>query len=129
MTSTLLFYNIKIKIFILIYRFIMLEYLILLIFIGLMFHPLKMDPLAKVVELVLLVYAGYKNPLIGVFCAIVFIYSMSIQPVPQKSESLPISTMAEKMRPQESNQVVCTGKTVDTHYLPNEPYTAYNVEL
>ena len=107
----------------------MLEYLILFIFIGLMFHPLKMDPLAKVIELVLLVDAGYKNPLIGVFCAIIFMYSMSIQPVPQKKEILPISTMAEKMRPQESNQVVCTGKTVDTYYLPNEPYTAYNVEL
>jgi hypothetical protein len=108
----------------------MLEYLILLIFIGLLFYPLQMDPLAKGIELVLLVYAGYKSPLIGLFCAIVFIYSISIHPkVIRPTPSIPIPLLAEKMRPQESNSTVCTGKQMNTNYLPNEPYKAYNVEV
>lgn len=104
----------------------MLEYVILFIFIVFLLHPLQMDPLAKVVELILLVYAGYKNALIGLFCALVFIYSLSIQP----KESVPIveRTVQDRMVPEQSNHALCTGKTKGD-YSPKESYTAYNVEV
>lgn len=105
----------------------MLEYVILFIFIVFLLHPLQMDPLAKVVQLVLLVYAGYKNALIGLFCALVFMYSLSIQPkesVPRVSE-IPVR---DRMVPEESNRSLCTGKTKGD-YSPKESYTAYNVEV
>jgi hypothetical protein len=84
----------------------------------------------KVMELILIVYAGYKSPLIGLFCAIIFMNSMSLHS-DEKEEPLPptANVLSDRMRPQDSNQTVCTGKTVDTTFLPNEPYQAYNVEL
>lgn len=111
----------------------MLEYVILLLFIILMFHPLQMNPLAKGLELVLLVYAGYKSPLIGLLCAIVFVYSLHLSgQLPKiksmiQQESIPL--LSEKMKPQDSNSAVFTEKTIDTTYLPNESYQAYNVEV
>jgi len=105
----------------------MLEYVILFIFIGILFYPLQMDPLAKTIELILVVYAAYKNPLIGLFCAIIFMYSMSIKPIVAKPD--PISRVSERLMPKDSNRTVCTGKTNENDYSPNEPYTAYNVEV
>ena len=105
----------------------MLEYVILFIFIGIILYPLQMNPAAKIIELILVVYAGYKNPLIGLFCAIVFMYSMSIKPVDVKPD--PISRVMDRILPKDSNQTVCTGKTNENDYSPNEPYTAYNVEV
>lgn len=86
-----------------------------------------MDPIAKIVELVLIVYAGYKNPLIGLFCAIVFMYSLSLKPMVSKPD--PISRISDRMIPKDSNRTVCTGKTTENEYSPNEPYMAYNVEV
>jgi hypothetical protein len=128
MTSTLLFYNIKIKVFILISWFIMLEYVILFIFIVFLFHPLQMDPLAKVIELVLLIYAGYKNALIGLFCALVFIYSLSLKTGAKESPKVPEKVVLDRMVPEESNRSLCTGKTTGD-YSPKESYTAYNVDI
>ncbi len=108
----------------------MLEYIILFLFIVLLFYPLQMSPLAKVLELVLVVYAGYKSPLIGLFCAIVFMYSISLSlPIKAPSTPLSIPMMSEMVRPKESNSAVCTEKTTEAVYLPHEPYQAYNVEV
>ena len=108
----------------------MLEYVILFIFIMLVFYPLHMNPMTKLLELILVVYAGYKSPLIGLFCAIIFMYSMSHKPDDKEEKhSETANVLSERMRPQDSNQTMCTGKTVDTTFLPNESYTAYNVEL
>ena len=84
----------------------MLEYLILFIFIGIFFYPLKMDMLSKTMELILVVYAGHKSPLVGVFCAFVFMYNMTLRPrkIPE-IEVTPISTIAENLIPKDSNQV------------------------
>ena len=102
----------------------MLEYLILFIFIGIFFYPLKMDPLSKTMELILVVYAGHKSPLVGVFCAFVFMYNMTIQPrkVPE-IEDTPIPILAEGFTPKDSNKVPFAKKEND-HV---DAYSTFNV--
>ena len=84
----------------------MFEYLILFIFIGIFFYPLQMDMLSKTMELILVVYAGHKSPLVGVFCAFVFMYNMTLQPrkLPE-IEATPISMLTENFMPKDSNQM------------------------
>ena len=103
----------------------MLEYLILFIFIGIFFYPLQMDMLSKTMELILVVYAGHKSPLVGVFCAFVFMYNLTIQPkkVPE-IEATPFSILSEKVRPKESNREPFSGKSGGTHV---EAYSTFNV--
>lgn len=83
----------------------MFEYLILFIFIGIFFYPLQMDLLSKTMELILVVYAGHKSPLVGVFCAFVFMYNMTLQPrkLPE-IEATPISMLTENFVAKDSNK-------------------------
>ena len=125
--SSIINLDIKIKIFILISRFIMLEYLILFIFIGLLFFPLRMTPLAIFVELALIIYASYKSVLIGLFGALTFIMNMTAQPLPRSSpDEVPLVILSEKLTPQDSNRVAFS-KSNGSSYVPNETYTAFNV--
>jgi len=130
MPLTLLLYNVKIKKYILIYIFSMLEYVILLIFIGIMFYPLEMDMTAKIIELILVCYATYRSLLIGLFCAIVFVYNLSLiekEARPQKKLSL--YELEERFRPKESNNTCVPIKSYSLEYSPKEPYKAFNVDL
>lgn len=105
----------------------MLEYLILFIFIGLLFFPLRMTPLAIFVELALIIYASYKSVLIGLFGALTFIMNMTAQPLPRSSpDEVPLVILSEKLTPQDSNRVAFS-KSNGSSYVPNETYTAFNV--
>ena len=75
------------------------------IFIGIFFYPLQMDLLSKTMELILVVYAGHKSPLVGVFCAFVFMYNMTLQPrkLPE-IEATPISMLTENFVAKDSNK-------------------------
>jgi len=103
----------------------MLEYLILFIFIGLFFYPLQMDLLSKTMELILVVYAGHKSPLVGVFCAFVMMYNMTVRPrkVPE-IEATPLPVLLEAFRPQDSNRVPISGTKENEHV---EAYSTFNV--
>ncbi len=102
----------------------MLEYLILFIFIGIFFYPLKMDMLSKTMELILVVYAGHKSPLVGVFCAFVFMYNLTIQPrKTPEIEATPISMLTENFVPKSSNDVPFIKKEND-HV---DAYSTFNV--
>jgi hypothetical protein len=108
----------------------MLEYLILLIFIGIMFYPLQMDMTAKIVELILVFYAAYRSLLIGLFCAIVFAYNLSLS----ETKSYPLKKVSvyeleERIRPKDSNNTCVPITSYSLEYSPNEPYKAFNVEL
>jgi hypothetical protein len=108
----------------------MLEYIILLIFIGLIFYPLKMDMTSKTIELILVCYAAYKSLLIGLFCAIIFVYHLTLteqEIVPIKK--VPLYDLEEKIRPKDSNETCISTKTVQPNYSPNEPFQGFNVEI
>ena len=107
----------------------MLEYIILFIFIGFIFYPLKMDMTAKVLELILVCYAAYKSLLIGLFCSIIFIYQLSLfEPSKGVAKQLSLYELEERIRPKESNNT-CVPKKEESVYSPNEPYQAFNVEI
>jgi hypothetical protein len=107
----------------------MLEYIILLIFIGLTFYPLKMDLTAKIIELILVCYAAYKSYLIGLFCAIIFVYHLTLT---EKSRAEPkkmsLYQLEERIRSKNSNDT-CVPKKEESTYSPREPYQAFNVEI
>jgi hypothetical protein len=107
----------------------MLEYIILFIFIGLFFYPLQMDMTSKTLELILVCYAAYKSLLIGLFCAIIFVYHLSLKdPTKASVKKMSLYELEERIRPKESNGT-CVPKKSEPEYSPHEPYKAFNVEI
>jgi hypothetical protein len=110
----------------------MLEYIILFIFIGLIFYPLQMDMTSKTLELILVCYAAYKSLLIGLFCAIIFVYHLSLKdPASASVKKMSLYELEERIRPKESNST-CVTKKSESAYSPHEstePYKAFNVEI
>ena len=108
----------------------MLEYIVLLLFIGLAFYPLKMDMTAKTIELFLVCYAAYRSLLIGLFCSIIFVYHLSLtekeQPLFHK---ISLYELEERIRPKESNNTCVPKNSGGQLYSPNNPYQSFNVDI
>ena len=84
-----------------------------------------MDLLSKTMELILVVYAGHKSPLVGVFCAFVFMYNMTIQPrkLPE-IHATPLSMISESLRPRASNNTPFSTTKNNEHV---EAFSTFNV--
>jgi hypothetical protein len=83
----------------------MFEYFLVLLFIVLFIKPLKLTLGVKLVELVMIVYVSYKNPLLGIVCAAIFLrqYPMEgMQTSPHKPSRIALD---EQMRPKNSNSM------------------------
>jgi hypothetical protein len=81
----------------------MIEYLLTLLFSILYVYPLPRTPLIKLVEICVIIFVSYKNALLGIICAAVF-----IKEFPPKKRSLHFQhttrmTLDEQMRPKDSN--------------------------
>jgi hypothetical protein len=81
----------------------MIEYFITLLFCLLYFYPLPRTFLVKAVELAVLIFVSYKNPLLGIICATIFIKEFPVEKMTVHKSKESRMSLDEQMRPKESN--------------------------
>jgi len=84
----------------------MIEYILTIIFVIVSMRPIPMTLLLKSVELVSIIYVSYKNPLLGIICAFVFIKQLPPKRMPMYKQNPTRITLYEQMRPKDSNTMV-----------------------
>jgi hypothetical protein len=86
----------------------MLEYVLSLLFLCLLIRPVKMTVLLKAIELGVIVFVSFKNPLLGILCAAIFIKQFPVEAMTVTVKSPNRITIDEQIRPQNSNAILVT---------------------
>jgi hypothetical protein len=86
----------------------MLEYVLSLLFLGLLIRPVKMNILVKAIELGVIVFISFKNPLLGILCAAVFIKQFPVEAMTMTVKSPNRMAIDEQIRPKNSNAILVT---------------------
>ena len=94
----------------------MLEYVFMAIFAILFVKPLRMTPPTKLVELAMVVYVSYKNPLLGILCAAIFIRQVPVEGMVAHKKTPIRMALDEQVRPKDSNSI----RTAKSSGLPPE---------
>jgi hypothetical protein len=84
----------------------MLEYVITLVFAILLFYPLQMSLYVKLLELTGIVFVSYKNPLLGIICAAIFIKQFPIESMVVHVKKPFRMALDEQIRPKDSNTLL-----------------------
>ena len=92
----------------------MIEYVFVAVFAGLFLMPVRMTPIQKVVELAMIVYVSYKQPLLGILCAMVFIRQMPVEGMILHKKNPTRMALDEQVRPKDSNLI----RTIKSGGLP-----------
>ena len=83
----------------------MIEYVFIGVFALLFWKPVPMTDLMKVIELVMVVYVSYKQPLFGILCAMVFIRQMPVEGMVVHKKNPTRMALDEQVRPKDSNSI------------------------
>jgi hypothetical protein len=94
----------------------MLEYVFMAMFAILFVKPLRMTPPMKLVELAMVVYVSYKNPLLGILCAAIFIRQTPVEGMVTHKKKPIRMALDEQVRPKDSNSI----RTTKSNGLPPE---------
>jgi hypothetical protein len=86
----------------------MLEYVFMAVFALLFIKPMPLTNSVKMVELAMLVYVSYKNPLMGILCAAIFIRQMPVEGMVVHKKSPTRMALDEQVRPKDSNSIRAT---------------------
>jgi hypothetical protein len=87
----------------------MIEYLFVFIFILLFIKPYPVNNYLKIIELVMVIYVSYKNPLLGILCAASLIKQLPVESLTvQKKHSPSRIHIDEQLRSKNSNTTVFT---------------------
>lgn len=81
----------------------MIEYLLTLLFSILYVYPLPRTPFIKLVELSIIIFVSYKNALLGIICAAVFIKQYPPKRRALSYQSTTRMNLDEQLRPKDSN--------------------------
>ena len=81
----------------------MIEYFITLLFCLIYFYPLPRTFLTKAIELAVIIFVSYKNPLLGIICAAIFIKEFPVEKMTIHKSKESRMSLDEQMRPKESN--------------------------
>lgn len=94
----------------------MIEYVFVAVFVGLFLMPVRMTPLQKAAELIMIVYVSYKQPLLGILCAMVFIRQLPVEGMVLHKKNPSRMALDEQIRPKDSNLI----RTTKSGGLPTE---------
>lgn len=94
--------------------FSMIEYVFVAVFAGLFLRPMKMTLVQKVIQLAMIVYVSYKQPLLGILCAMVFIRQLPVEGMVVHKKKPTRMALDEQVRPKDSNVI----RTVKSGGLP-----------
>ena len=107
----------------------MIEYFFVFLFIVLFIKPYPVNVYLKVIELVMLIYVSYKNPLLGILCATSFVKQLPVEGLTiQKKQTPSRINLDEQLRSKNSNSTVFTkpsGLPIQASLTGNKsmPYT------
>ena len=65
-----------------------------------------MTMLVKAIELAIIVYVSFKNPLLGIICAAVFIKQFPVEAMTSHVKKATRMTLDEQIRPKDSNTMM-----------------------
>ena len=82
----------------------------------LLFIKPRMTPILKMVELGVIVFVSYKQPLLGILCAAVFIQQMPVEGMVSHKKSPTRMALDEQVRPKDSNLI----RTLKSGGIPPE---------
>ncbi len=83
----------------------MLEYVFMAIFVLFFFKPMRLTDSVKVVQLAMLIYVSYKDPLLGILCAAIFIRQMPLEGMVVHKKTPTRMALDEQVRPKDSNSI------------------------
>lgn len=87
----------------------MIEYFFVVLFILLFIKPYPVNIYLKIVELMMVIYVSYKEPLLGILCAASFIKQLPVEGLTiQKKLSPSRIHVDEQLRSKNSNTTVFT---------------------
>jgi hypothetical protein len=86
----------------------MLEYVFITLFVLLFVKPMRLTPSVKLVELAMLVYVSYKQPLMGIICAAIFIRQIPVEGMVVHKKTPTRMALDEQVRPKDSNSIRAT---------------------
>jgi hypothetical protein len=86
----------------------MLEYVFMALFVLLFVKPMRLTPSIKLVELSMLIYVSYKQPLMGILCAAIFIRQFPVEGMVVHKKTPVRMALDEQVRPKESNSIRAT---------------------
>ena len=69
----------------------MLEYVFLSLFVLLFIKPMRMTNQVKLLELAMLIYVSYKQPLMGIVCAAIFIRQLPVEGMVVHKKTMPLT--------------------------------------
>jgi hypothetical protein len=81
----------------------MLEYVLSLLFLILLVRPIKMTSAVKAIELGVIVFITFKNPLLGILCAAIFIKQFPLEAMTTRVKTPHRMAIDEQIRPKDSN--------------------------
>ena len=100
----------------------MIEYVFVAVFVGLFLMPVQMTLIQKVIGLAMIVYVSYKQPLLGILCAMVFIRQLPVEGMVVHKKNPTRMALDEQVRPKDSNSI----RTVKSGGLPvDTPLTGH----
>jgi hypothetical protein len=86
----------------------MLEYVFMAVFVLLFIKPMRMTHPVKLLELAMLIYVSYKQPLMGIVCAAIFIRQMPVEGMVVHKKTPTRMALDEQVRPKDSNSIRAT---------------------
>ena len=84
----------------------MLEYVLSLFFLILLVRPVKMTSLVKAIELGVIVFITFKNPLLGILCSAIFIKQFPLEAMTMHVKTPHRMAIDEQIRPKDSNTMI-----------------------
>ena len=86
----------------------MLEYVFATIFVLVFIKPVRLNDTVKAIELAMIVYVSYKNPLLGLLCAMIFIQQIPVEGMISHKKNPTRMALDEQVRPKDSNSLPVT---------------------
>lgn len=84
----------------------MIEYVLTMVFVVILLRPIPMSLPVKSVELATILYVSYKNPLLGIICAFIFIKQLPQHKQVMYKKTPTRMALYEQMRPKDSNTMI-----------------------
>lgn len=88
----------------------MIEYILTIGFVIMFMHPIPMSLPVKTIELLSIIYVSYKNALLGIICAFIFMKQLPSKKPTYKKTPTRIS-LYDQMRPKDSNTMIAIKST------------------
>ncbi len=84
----------------------MIEYILTIVFVIIFMRPIPMSLPVKSIELLSIIYVSYKNALLGIICAFIFMKQLPSKRPPSYKKTPTRMSLYDQMRPKDSNTMI-----------------------